>query len=99
MRRTAASKLGTSRPQLDRGGASLRRARRTAPRRGHRIGRPPRQHHRPGFGPPPRIWARATKQVDRGWEVINDLPEDIPVLPGELKVIEAYLAALLNESF
>jgi hypothetical protein len=31
--------------------------------------------------------------------VINDFPEDIAVLPGELKVIETYLAALLDECF
>jgi hypothetical protein len=31
-------------------------------------------------------------------EVVDDFPEEIPVLPGELGVIETYLAGLLDES-
>jgi hypothetical protein len=42
------------------------------------------------------IW---DKQRERVWEVVGDFPEEIPVLPGELKVIETYLAAILDESF
>ena len=31
-------------------------------------------------------------------EVVDDFPEHIPVLPGELKVIETYLAAVVDDS-
>jgi hypothetical protein len=36
--------------------------------------------------------------VDPGWEVVDDLPGNLPVVPGELIVIETYLARLLDES-
>ena len=41
---------------------------------------------------------RAANQVQPAWDVIDDFPEDIPVMPGELKVIETHLAAVLDGS-
>jgi hypothetical protein len=41
---------------------------------------------------------RAAKQRESTQEVVDDLPEDIIVLPGELTVIETYLAQLLGGS-
>jgi hypothetical protein len=46
-----------------------------------------------------RVLARAAKQRQPAWQVVDDFPADIAVLPGELRVIETYLAALLDESF
>jgi hypothetical protein len=104
MRRIAASKFGKSQPESDRASPSLPPARRSL-RRGQKIGRPTPLRYRAGFGPPPRprqsrplIQGRPAKQVERAWEVIDDFPEDIPVLRGELKVIETYLAAVLDYS-
>jgi hypothetical protein len=58
-----------------------------------------------GLRPPPRapqfrlqIPGGAANQVQPAWDVVDDFPEDIPVMPRELKVIETYLAALLHES-
>jgi hypothetical protein len=45
------------------------------------------------------LLARAAKQRQAAWQVVDDFPADIAVLPGELRVIETYLAALLDESF
>jgi hypothetical protein len=44
------------------------------------------------------IGGRAAKQVKHALEVVDDFPEKIPVFPGELGVIETYLAGLLDES-
>jgi len=78
--------------------AVLRPSRRKAGRLRH----PP---YRAGFRPPPRapqsrlrIPGGAANQVQPAWGVVDDCPEDIPVMPRELKVIETYLAALLHES-
>ena len=46
-----------------------------------------------------RVLADAVKQREPAWEVVDGFPEDIAVLPDELRVIETYLAALLDESF
>ena len=58
-----------------------------------------------GFRPPPRalqsrlrIPGGAANQVQPASELVDDFPEDIPVMSRELKVIETYLAALLHES-
>ena len=102
MRRIAASKFGRRQPDSHWAGPSLPPVRRTASRRGQKIGRSPRLRYRAGFRPPQsarRILGRAAKQRRPAWEVVDDFPEDIAVLPGELKVIETYLAALLDESF
>ena len=100
MRRVAAAKFGERQPESDRAGPSLPPGRR--PLHGRKIGR---ATHRAGFRPPPRLrQAKApirggpAKQVKRAWEVVDDLPEHIPVLPGELKVIETYLAAVVDDS-
>jgi len=45
-----------------------------------------------GFGVGPR-----SRSSGRG-EVVDDLPEHIPVLPGELKAIETFLAAVVDAS-
>jgi hypothetical protein len=80
-------------------------ARRKAYRRGQRGGRSPALRNRTGFRPsnhPPQSalrLGRSAKQWQPAWEVGDDFPEDIAVLPGELRVIEAYLAALLDECF
>ena len=103
MRRVPAAKFGKRQPESDRAGPSLPPGRRSLHRQ--KIGRaiPPR--YRAGFGPPPRprqaralIRGGPAKQVERAWEVVDDFPEDIPVLPGELKVIETYLAAVVDDS-
>jgi hypothetical protein len=105
MRRIAASKFGRRQPESDRARPSLPPARRTASRRGQKVGRSPALRYRGGFrpsGPPQfarRVLGRAAKQREPAWEVVDDFPEDIAVLRGELKVIETYLAALLDESF
>jgi hypothetical protein len=106
MRRIAASKFGKSQPESDRARPSLPPARRTASRRGQKVGRSPGLRHRAGFRPSDRpaqsarrVLARAAKQRQFAWQVVDDFPADIAVLPGELRVIETYLAALLDESF
>ena len=74
-------------------------------RPGRKAGRPRRLPYRAGFRPPPRapqsrlrILGGAANQAQPAWDVLDDFPEDIPVMPRELKVIETYLAALLHES-
>jgi hypothetical protein len=81
---------------------SLPPARRAAPSR--KAGRLRHPLYRANFGPPlrvrqsrPRVLGRTANQADPAWEVIDDFPEDIPVMPRELKVIETYLAAALDE--
>src|SRR4029077_15925229 len=88
MRQVAAAKFGKRQPE----------SRRLL--HGQEIGR---ATHRSGFGPPPRprqaralIRGGPAKQVKRAWEVVDDLPNHIPVLPGELKVIETFLAAVVD---
>ena len=82
---------------------SLPPARRAALRPSRKAGR--LRHHWAGLRPPPRapqsrlqIPGGAANQVQPAWDVVDDFPEDIPVMPRELKVIETYLAALLHES-
>jgi hypothetical protein len=106
MRRIAASKFGKRQPESDWARPSLPPARRTASRRGQKIDRSPGLQYRAGFRPSDRpaqsarpVLARGAKQREPAWEVVDDFPEDIAVLPGELKVIETYLAAILDESF
>ena len=106
MRRIAASKFGKSQPESDRARPSLPPARRTASRRERRVGRSPGLRYRAAFRPSDRRpqsarqgLGRAAKQRESAWQVVDDFPEDIAVLCGELKVIETYLAALLDESF
>ena len=106
MRRIAASKFGKSEPESDRDRPALPPARRAASPARRAIGRPTRQRYRPGFGPPPRpaqarsrFRARAAKQVEGARELVDNFPEEIAVLPGELKVIETYLAMVLDETF
>ena len=103
MRRVAAAKFGERQPESDRAGPSLPPGRRSL--HGQKIGRAAPPRYRAGFGPHPRQWrarslirGRPAKQVERAWEVVDDFPEDIPVMPRELKVIETYLAAVLDES-
>jgi len=105
MRRIAAFKYRKSQPESGRDLPSLPPRRRARSRPGRKIGRPPRQSYRPTFGPLPRparsgplIGGRAAKQVKHALEAVDDFPEKIPVLPGELGVIETYLAGLLDES-
>ena len=105
MRRIAASKLGKRQPELDWARPSLPPARRTASRRGQKVDRSPALRYRAGFRPSDRpaqsarrVLARP-KQREPAWEIVDDFPEDIAVLHGELQVIETYLAALLDESF
>ena len=102
MRRIAASKFGRRQPDSNWAPPSLPPARRTASRRGQKVGRSPGLRYRAGFRPPQsarRVLARAAKQPQPAWQVVDDFPADIAVLPGELRVIETYLAALLDESF
>jgi hypothetical protein len=101
MRRVAAAKFGKRQPESNRAGPSVPPGRRSL--HGQKIGRATPPRYRAGFGPPPRLrQARAlirggpAKQVKRAWEVVDDLPEHIPVLPGELKVIETFLAAVVD---
>jgi hypothetical protein len=105
MRRITASKFGKGQPESDWARPSLPPARRTASRRGQKVDRSPGLRYRAGFRlsdrpaqSARRVLARP-KQREPVWEVVGDFPEEIPVLPGELKVIETYLAALLDESF
>jgi hypothetical protein len=103
MRRVAAAKFGKHQPESVRAGPSLPPARRSLGRQ--KVGRATPPRYRAGFGPQPRprqsrplIQGRPAKQLERAWEVVDDLPEDIPVFPGELKVIETYLAAVVDDS-
>jgi hypothetical protein len=106
IRRVVASKFAKRRPS-DEGRPSPPPARRTASRRGHRVAgsRSPSLGYRSEL----RAWARppqsahrvldsAAKQWEPAWEVVDDFPEDIAVLPREVRVIETYLARLLDES-
>jgi hypothetical protein len=106
MRRITASKFGKGQPESDWARPSLPPARRTAFRRGQKVDRSPGLRYRAGFRPSDRspqsarwVLGRAAKQPEPAWEVVDDFPEEIAVLHGELKVIETYLAALLDESF
>jgi hypothetical protein len=45
-----------------------------------------------------RIPRRPTKQVELSWQVVDDFPDVVPVMPTEIKVIETYLAAFLGET-
>jgi hypothetical protein len=98
MRRVAAAKFGKHQPESNRAGPSLPPGRRSL--HGQKIGRATPPRYRAGFGPPPRPRLRGgpAKQVKRAWEVVDDLPEHIPVLPGELKAIETFLAAVVDAS-
>jgi hypothetical protein len=98
MRRVAAAKFGKHQPESNRAGPSLPPGRRSL--HGQKIGRATPPRYRAGFGPPPRPRLRGepAKQVKRAWEVVDDLPEHIPVLPGELKAIETFLAAVADAS-
>ena len=102
MRRVAAAKFGKRQPESDRAGPSLPPGRRSL--HGQKIGRAAPPRYRAGFDPPHPRRARAlirggpAKQAKRALEVVDDLPEHIPVLPGELKVIETYLAAVVDDS-
>jgi hypothetical protein len=98
----------SNRNEGDRNGrrSSTAPAGRTAYRRGQRVGRSPGLRYRTGSRPsdsPPqsalRVLGRAAKQWEPTGEVVDDFPEQLPVLPAELKVIETYLARLLDESF
>ena len=99
----------SNRNEGDRNGrrSSTAPAGRTAYRRGQRVGRSPglryRTGSRPWDSPPPsalRVLGRAAKPWEpTGGEVVDDFPEQLPVLLVELKVIETYLARLLDESF
>jgi len=104
MRRMAASKFGKSQPESDRSAQSLAPARRRGSHRSQRIGRPPRRRYRFGLRPLPLLpqsrvltQGRAAKQVERVWEVVDDFPGEITVLPRELRVIETYLAGVVDE--
>ena len=103
MRRIAAAKFGKGQPESDRASPSLPPGRRSL--HGQKIGRATPPRYRAGFGPPPRprqaipvIGGGPANQVERAWEVVEDFPEHIPVLAGELKVIETYLAAVVDDS-
>jgi hypothetical protein len=98
MRRVAAAKFGKHQPESNRAGPSLPPGRRSL--HGQKIGRATPPRYRAGFGPPPRPRLRGgpAKQVKRAWEVVDDLPVHIPVLPGELKAIETFLAAVVDAS-
>ena len=80
-------------------------ARRAALRPSRKAGRLRHPPYWAGLRPPPRapqsrlqIPGGAANQVQPAWDVVDDFPEDIPVMPRELKVVETYLAALLHES-
>jgi hypothetical protein len=84
---------------------SLPPARRAALRPSRKAGRLRHPTYRAGFRPPPRapqsrvrIPGGAANQAQPACDVVDDFPEDIPVMPTELKVVETYLAALLHES-
>jgi len=77
---------------------------RTAYRRGQRVSHSPGLRYqtdsRPWDSSPQsalRVLSRAAKQWQRTKEVVDDFPEQLPVLPAELKAIETYLAQLLDE--
>ena len=104
MRRIAASKFYKYQPESDRVRPSLPPARRAPLRPGRKAGRLRRLPNRAGFRPRPRaprsrlrIPGGAANQAQPAWDVVDDFPEDIPVMPRELKVIETYLAAVLEE--
>ena len=102
MRRIASSKISKGQPETDWAQPSLPPARRTGSRRG----RAPGLRYRAGLRPPQSARrvavARAAEQREPAWaieEVVDNFPEEIVVLPGELKVIETYLAMVLDEIF
>jgi hypothetical protein len=78
---------------------------RTAYHRGQRGSRSPGRRYRTGtrsWDSPPqsalRVLGRAAKEGGHNGKVVDDFPEQLPVLPAELKVIETYLAQLVDES-
>jgi hypothetical protein len=99
IRRVVASKFAKRISASDEGRPSPPPARRAASRRVHSLryrselrawDRPPQSAH--------RVLGSAAKEWEPAWEVVDDFPEDIAVLPSELRVIETYLARLLDES-
>jgi hypothetical protein len=95
------------RNEEDRNGrrSSTAPAGRAAYHRGQRGSRSPGLRYRTGtrsWDSPPqsalRILGGAAKQWQHTGEVVDDFPEQLPVLPAELKVIETYLAQLVDES-
>lgn len=102
VRRIASSKIGKGQPETDWARPSLPPARRTGSRRG----RAPGLRYRAGLRQPQSArrvaLARAAEQRRPAWEideVVDNFPEEIAVLPVELKVIETYLAMVLDETF
>jgi hypothetical protein len=104
MRRVAAAKFGKRQPESDLAGPSLPPGRRSL--HGQKIGRATPPRYRAGFAPPrrprqarPVIRGGPAKQLERALEVVDDFSEDIPVLPEELKVIETYLAVVVDDTW
>jgi hypothetical protein len=102
MKRTAALRFGSChKPRSDEVGGSLPPA--TGQNAAPKANRPP-VRHRSDLCPPERparsrrrIARQIAKLVEPAWEVLDDLPEVVPVTKTEIRVIETYLAALLNE--
>jgi hypothetical protein len=103
MRRIASSKIEKGQPETDWTRRSLPRARRRRSRRGgvpglrYRAGLRPPQSERGGA-----LAARVAEQQEHAWEieeVVDNFPEEIAVLPEELRVIETFLASVLDETF
>jgi hypothetical protein len=99
-----ASKFSKSLPESDQGRQSLAPARRVGSHPAQGIGRL-RRRYRPRYAPPGRrpqsgrlIQDRGPKGLEHASELVDDFPQDIAVLTGELKVIETYLAGFLDES-
>jgi hypothetical protein len=101
MKRTAAPSYSNPKPRSDGvdGSLSAAGAQNAEPQANH-----PPARHRDDFRPPERsvqsqrrIARKPDKHVEPAWEVLDDLPEAVPVIEREIQVIETYLAELLND--
>ena len=102
MKRTAAiSPSSCCKPQSDAIGGSLPSA---SARGAESKVKRPSVRYRSDFRPPERptqsqrrIGGKPANHVEPVWEVLDDLPELVPVTEREIQVIETYLAALPKE--
>ncbi len=103
MRRIAGSNFGRCEPPSDGREDACRRRGGAAMSPEPKVGRSPLRY-RAGFRPPVRAaqstsWMlRRPAKYEPAWQVVDDLPEMVPVMQREIEVIETYLAALLDES-
>jgi hypothetical protein len=103
MKRIAASNFSKCQSESEQAGQTLPPQRRAAPRAGRKVRHHSRASYRARFRSAPLRLISISRpprrpKLEPAREVVDDFPVDIPVLPGELQVIETYLGAVTDES-